>query len=282
MKIAILGEVARPIGQDSSAGTEIWTYNYAEALHKKGHQVSLFAGEAKFSGRVVRVGDIKKVNIGNKDEASARNRLFLSQAATEILKRQNEFDVIHLSVYGFHYVLPILRLADKPIVVTIHGYIHSKEFARQVFDYCPDVRFVFISNAFASGWPKPRNYQVIYNGIDPGKFVFSPIADDYYFWLNRINRDKGPEHAIESAQKTGAQLLMAGPVSDQEYFDKVIQSNLSANIKYIGVLNHRNKVKIYSKAKALLMTINWEEPFGLNVVEAFASGTPTIAFAKGA
>ena len=41
-------------------------------------------------------------------------------------------------------------------------------------------------------------------------------------------------------------------------------------------------MKFLSEAKALLFPIEWDEPFGMSVIEALACGTPVIAMNRGA
>src|SRR5579883_586219 len=46
----------------------------------------------------------------------------------------------------------------------------------------------------------------------------------------------------------------------------------------IGEINEAQKPGFLSGARALLMPIDWPEPFGLVMIEAMACGTPVIAF----
>ena len=70
--------------------------------------------------------------------------------------------------------------------------------------------------------------------------------------------------------------------TDREYFDERIQPMIKAgNVEYIGEINDKEKSEFLSGAVALLVPIDWPEPFGLVMIEAMACGTPVIAFNRG-
>ena len=212
----------------------------------------------------------------------AKFSMYSVKEMVEVVKKQADFDVIHISVYSFHYLLPLVDLIEKPIVMTIHGTSFQDSEIGQVFKLYPKVNYVFIAKQYEKKWPHPEKYQVIYNGIEVEKFDFSDKKSDYFFWMSRISPEKGVDDAIDFAKKTGEKLIIAGPIRDQGYFDKTVKSYLSEKIKYVGELDFAAKNKYYKNARAFLMPIKWEEPFGMVVVEALACGTPVIAYNRGA
>jgi glycosyltransferase involved in cell wall biosynthesis len=143
---------------------------------------------------------------------------------------------------------------------------------------------------------------VVYNGVDQSLFQDSPDKENYLFSLGGIMPVKGQEHAILVAEKSNHDLIIAGNIGDQTYFTEKIKPKIThdltkendklaaylqlpktknAKIVYVGQVNDQQKGPLYSYAKAFLMPIDWEEPFGLVMVEAMMSGTPVIAFNRG-
>ncbi len=284
MKIALIGAIDSPIIKNATAGTEIWTYNYAETLVKRGHRVGLFANkESRFSGELI--GTCSMADI-NKDDGTAISKpkfvLFSVDQMAEVIKRQNDFDLIHLSVFSFHYVLPLTKLIKKPFFITVHGSPFNYNEAKLVLSKYSDPHYVLISNDFARRWPKPEKFRVIANGIEMKNFDYCDDPDDYFFWMSRLSPEKGADMAIKFAKKAGQKLIIAGPIRDKDYFDKEIKPHLNRKIRYVGELGLKDKIEYYRKARAFIFPIRWDEPFGLVVVEALACGTPVIASDIGA
>lgn len=285
MKIGLVGAIDTPINKNSTAGTEVWTYNFAERLIKLGHHVTLFANDASaFSGKLINV--VKERELLDKNQTKKisppKFSMYSVKEMVEVVKKQADFDVIHISVYSFHYLLPLVDLISKPVVITIHGTSFPDSEIGQVFKEYPKVNYVFISKQYEKKWPYPEKYRVIYNGIEVDKFECNKQKGDYFFWMSRISLEKGVDDAIEFAEKTGNRLIIAGPIRDQSYFDLTVKPHLSKKIEYVGKLDFSAKNKYYKSARAFLMPIKWEEPFGLVVVEALACGTPVIAYNRGA
>ena len=127
----------------------------------------------------------------------------------------------------------------------------------------------------------------IYNGIDTN--LFSPIekkTGDYLLWVGRFDERKGAKTAIEVARKSGKTIYLIGPknnIDNNQYYTSEIFPLIDGKeVIYLGELSKSELLKYYQNAKAVLVPITWEEPFGLVVAEAMASGTPVIAFDRGA
>jgi glycosyltransferase involved in cell wall biosynthesis len=123
---------------------------------------------------------------------------------------------------------------------------------------------------------------VIQNGIDMATLTFQPHGGEGLLFLGRIEEKKGPDLAVQVARALGRPLILAGPVVDEEVFDRAIRPFLNGQVRYVGVVNHRQKTELFGRAACVLMPSRWEEPFGLVAIEAMACGTPVVALARGA
>jgi glycosyltransferase involved in cell wall biosynthesis len=111
------------------------------------------------------------------------------------------------------------------------------------------------------------------------------VKDDELLFLGRIDPDKGPHRAIEAARKAHRRLALAGPVQPEceEFFASEVKPHLDDNhVRYLGSLGADDKRHALARARGLLMPIEWPEPFGLVMIEALVTGTPVIAFERGA
>lgn len=283
MKIAIVGPIDSPINLNATGGTEVWTYNYTESLVKLGHQVTLFA--AKGSQTTAELVETCDINDFTSPEGKFSTKMFglcSARNMVELIKRQAEFDLVHLSVASPHHSLALSELIKVPLVVTIHVSSLTPEEMKLIFNYYPQPHYVFISQSEAKKWPEPKNHSVILNGINLNDFSYNEQPEDYCFWIGRFNPTKGADIAIKAAILADKKLCLAGGVQDRDYYENYIEPNLNSQIKSVGSLSHQQKNDYYMNARVLLMPIQWEEPFGLVVVEAMACGTPVIAFERGA
>jgi len=284
MKIALVGPLDSPVKKNASAGSEIWTYNFAEQLKMRGISPSLYAASgSEFSGELITTVDYKDLLESDGGDISKTKFAFFSiSEMVRVVHDQARYDLIHLSVYSLTYYLPLIELIAKPIIATLHGLPFKKEDAKILLSKIPKINFAVISNSLLTDLERSRNYKVIYNGINLPDFPFAAGKRKYFFWMGRISKEKGVEDAIKFAQKIKEELIIAGPIRDEEYFNQFVKPNLNSKIRYVGGLGLKEKVKYYQGAKAFLMPIKWEEPFGLVAIEAMACGTPVIAYDRGA
>ncbi len=124
---------------------------------------------------------------------------------------------------------------------------------------------------------------VIYNGIAISQFKFNPKPKNHFVWIARIDPFKGIENAIKAAEVLNVELLLAGRLDParKEYFETKIKPHLSKKIRFLGEISQKELSDFYGSAIACLYPIEWEEPFGLIMTEAMATGTPVIAYRRG-
>ena len=132
-------------------------------------------------------------------------------------------------------------------------------------------------------------WSAIPNAVNPGGYEFQPrvSADAPLVFLSRIEPIKGCHTAIEIAKRAGRRLLIAGPHSEEgrlgEYWKQSILPEIGRNgIEYVGSVNDRQKGDLLGQAAAMVVPIEWNEPFGIVFIEALACGTPVISCALGA
>lgn len=192
------------------------------------------------------------------------------------------YDVIH--DHTGHVALAMADRVSAPLVHTLHGPF-NEEACRFYAQHGHKACIVAISQAqLDDAPPEMGGGAVVPNPIELGEWPFRAEKDDYVLWIGRMSPDKGPHRAIVAAREAGVRLLLAGPVQpgQEAFFAEEVEPHVGRDgIEYVGEADAEAKRALYQGARALLMPIRWQEPFGLVMVEALASGTPVIAFPEG-
>lgn len=246
-----------------------------EGLVARGVDVTLFAtADSITRGRLAAVAPRGYAEDSSLD-AKVYECLHIGAAFEQASK--GAFDILH-NHFDF---LPLTysRLISTPLVTTVHGF-SSERIVPVYRAYNSATHLVAIS---ASDRRADLDYAAtIHHGIPLDEFTFRAGHGDYLLFFGRIHPDKGASEAIDVARRTGHNLLLAGIVQDAEYFRTAIEPFLDGQqIRYVGSVGPGERDALLGGAAALLHLIQFDEPFGLSVVEAMATGTPVIAFRRG-
>jgi glycosyltransferase involved in cell wall biosynthesis len=277
-------------------GTENVLYNLVEAQVALGHDVTLFApGDAKTSARLVSFFPKSLVQSGVPWAAHLKAFYHLYKA----LGYAKEFDIVHthLSSASDLYIFPLTAGLTTPHVTTLHSRFPfdrvqswTGDADELYMEWAPRVPMVAISEAARAEVPYRLNFVgVVHHGLLMDQFrPASGTRGDFFAWLGRFCPDKGAHLAIEAAKRAGVPLVLAGTVDRYQnnsvrYFEQEIKPRIDGErVRYIGPVNMQQKVALLSRARGFLNPIQWEEPFGMVMIEAMALGCPVIAFARGA
>ena len=279
LHIAPLWERVPPLAY---GGTEAVVSVLCEEQVRRGHTVRLAAsGDSRTSAELF---SAYPRSLRTADDLEDKLPYQLLHAALA-LKEASSFDIIHN--HNAEIVMAMSHLADVPMLTTMHNLI------------TPDTKIIWdhyggwyntISDAEKATMPPIANENyvgTIYNAIDVDTFPYQEEKDDYLLFLSRISPDKAPHLAIEVAKRLGMRLIIAGKIdpnpTDELYFRTQVSPLIDGKqITFFGEATGVQKRALYARARALVIPLCWEEPFGLVLAESMACGTPVVAFRRGA
>jgi glycosyltransferase involved in cell wall biosynthesis len=273
LRIAMLAPIAWRTPPRHYGPWELVTSLLTEALVARGVDVTLFA--TKDSHTEGKLAGVCPASYSEDPTIDAKVWEMLHVA--HVFERAGEFDLIHNQ--ADFVPLAFSRLVQTPVVTTIHGF-SSQRILPAFKAYEDRVHYVAISDA--DRHPDLRYAATIHHGIRLEDFPFDPHGSEDLLFFGRIHPDKGAAEAIAVARQAGRRLVMAGIVQDRHYHNEHVAPALDDRlVLYRGPVGGADRTKTLGSAWALLHLINFDEPFGLSVVEALASGTPVIATNRG-
>jgi UDP-glucose:tetrahydrobiopterin glucosyltransferase len=299
MRIALVAPLVSTIAQPYIGGAQAMLADLARGLQQRGHVVTLFARAGSQVAGVpiepIAVPEsVQPANFASENSADtgffAQANLFL-ELFLRLRQRSDEFDLVHAHAFDWPAYTSSPLINAIPMLHTLHLPAIASEInaALRVLDQQGHpLTLLTVSQSCAQTYAPytPIDY-IIYNGIDIQAIPFQPLVLPHapLLFAGRIAPEKGVEAALEIAEQAGHPLLIAGGIYDQAYYTQRIQPRLAQagqSATYLGQVTREELWKLMGQALGLLCPIAWDEPFGLTPVEAMATGTPVIAFQRGA
>jgi glycosyltransferase involved in cell wall biosynthesis len=278
LRIAQVAPLYERVPPSLYGGTERVVSYLTEELVRQGHDVTLFAsGDSITRARLVSVWDRALRLDDRRPEGTSLHMLMVEQ----VFKRAAMFDVVHFHIDAMQ--LPLARRHTMPSVMTMHGRLDLPGLA-ELYEEFRDLPLISISDAQRQPLAHANWHATVYHGLPPAMFAPSYQPGTYLAFVGRISPEKRVDRAIEIARRSGVPLRIAAKVDpvDRSYYEEEIEPLIDGRfIEYIGEVGDRDKAEFLRGALALLFPIDWPEPFGLAMIEAFACGTPVIAFRRG-
>jgi glycosyltransferase involved in cell wall biosynthesis len=279
MRVAILAPPWFAVPPSGYGGIEWIVWLLADGLTDHGHDVTLFAsGDSRTKAKLEYVFEQAPSEQIGRSLPELRHVL-------ACYERAGDFDVINDHTGPLGAVLG--GLSKTPVVHTVHGPLGGEpgEVYEKIGAVAPGVGLISIS--MNQRKPKPDLNWVanVPNALDLEHYPSKPHRGDYLLYLGRMNHEKGAHRAVAVAMELGLPLRLAGKVrepKEKEYFAEFVEPHLGDTIQYLGEVNHGTKVELLQNARATLFPIEWEEPFGLVMIESMACGTPVVATRHGA
>ena len=276
MRIALVAPPFIPVPPRRYGGTELFIAHLATGLLRLGHEVIVYAnGESRLAGEVRSLYPASEWPVRSNIGGSLKD---LNHTAWACADAAGSVDVIHLNNAPG---LAFARLLAEPIVYTIH---HAKEQALSDFyAWYPQVTYVTISRFQCTLETMPKMVPV-HHGLDLDCYPFLDRKQPYLSFIGRIAPVKAPHLAIEAAKKAGIPLKIAGEVQPmyRDYWETIVKPQVDGRfIEFVGEADHATKVELLGNSQAMLFPIQWNEPFGLVMIEAMACGTPVVALPGG-
>lgn len=279
MRIAQVAPLFESVPPRHYGGTERIVSYLTEGLVRQGHDVTLFAsGDSETSARLVPVTP-RSLRPDERVVDSLAHHMLLLQYVAD---RADAFDVIHFHIDYLHY--PLSRLRQWVHVTTLHGRLDLPDLVPLYREYT-DMPVISISDAQRQPLPMANWQRTVYHGLPLDLYAPSEAPGDYLAFLGRISPEKRVDRAIEIARRAGLPLKIAAKIdaAERDYFDTDVKPLLDTpGVELVGEIGEAEKNAFLSGARALLFPIDWPEPFGLVTIEAFACGTPVIAYPHGA
>jgi len=280
VRIGLIAPLYESVPPRCYGGTERVVSYLCEEFVRLGHDVTLFAsGDSVTSARLV-AGSPRAL----RTDPECVDPIAHHVTMLERVRRANAarpFDILHFHIDYLHFALS--RLVGWPQVTTLHGRLDLSDLG-PLYDEFQDIPVISISMAQRAPLPSAHWIGNVHHGLPEGLYRFQPQPGRYLAFLGRISPEKRVDRAVEIARRCGMPLRVAAKISevDRRYFAEQIAPLFELPfVEFVGEIREDEKQAFLGNAAALLFPIDWQEPFGLVMIEAMACGTPIVAWPGG-
>jgi glycosyltransferase involved in cell wall biosynthesis len=292
LRIAIIAPSYFEVPPDGYGGIELMLAQLADGLVARGHEVTLLgAGRDRTEADFVRTYPEPQSDRLGDPLPEVMHAARVGQALESMESRAGragrqggagrELDIVH-----DHTLAGPLMAASRPAptVVTAHGPVRSEwgDYLRAISRW---VRLIAISDSQRRLAPDLPWLATVHNAVDPGELSYQQQKDDYVLCFGRISPEKAPHIAIDVSRAAGRRIIVAGKCqepAEQQFFAENVEPRLGPDVEWIGEVSGEEKRQLMAKAQCLVFPAQWDEPFGMVMVEAMGSGTPVVALRRGA
>src|SRR5262245_24420501 len=278
MRIAQVAPLYERVPPLYYGGTERIVSYLTEELINQGHDVTLFAsGDSNTKGRLISPCK-RSLRL---DPACVDRLAYYFLELEQVFQDAASFDIIHFHIDYLHY--PFSRRIDVSHVTTQHGRLDLPDLVPLYSEFA-DMPVVSISNSQRIPLARINWQGTVYHGLPLDLYKSKSSVGSYLAFMGRISPEKRLDRAIEIAKRANMKLRIAAKIDpvDQQYMETHIRPLLDHPlIEFVGEIGEKEKPEFLGNAYALLFPIDWEEPFGLVMIEAMSCGTPVIAFRCG-
>lgn len=265
-------------------GVEAVVADLAEELVARGHDVTLLgAGPPGTSARFVALWDRPLADRLGQPYPEVMHAVKVRRAV-EALHAEAPVDIVHDHTLSGPLNAAALGALGVPVVVTVHGPLDA-DLHPYYREFGDEIALVAISDRQRRLAPDLNWVGQVHNALRPEDWPFTPHYGDYALFLGRFAPYKGPHLALRAAQAAGLPLVLAGKCdepAEKAFFERDVRPLISGHDVLHGEADAVTKRRLLAGARCLLFPVQWEEPFGMVMIEAMACGTPVVALRGGA
>ena len=290
MNVAIVCSNNLSLRKNTLKGTEIivWTFLHEMGVHpdEKLHVTAFASGDSDVPVELQSISE--EASSANHHISSAKKHIIFELALiSKALAMQDRFDLYHIHIGDGDLVLPFTPFVHKPILITMY-HPADERYAQKYYDLFKqykNVYFVTPTDSQQKRFTSLPYAGTVPHGIDAKEFAFDAHGGNDILWAGRAVPDKGMDIAMTVAKQTKKRINLFGILKkDHESWVKNLIESHKDNAENISIEFGKNRfelIKHFQSSKLFLFPIQWEEPFGLVLIEAMACGTPVVAYSRG-